>query len=368
MTKRGFTLIELLVVIVVLVTLMAIVFRLAGIIGGQEARAVTIKRLQCLENALSGYYAAFGCYPPVKLHGSRNIYLNVNKWGIQEDDGSKSSSLSWSSVNAACRSQPIAARYPFSSDQKTRDMINAVAAELMRRASSDEEVYEAYRKNSAVLSQGFDTLEDPSGQIEDPGESDWRKTQIFKFGLLSYLLPRYLFMTLGDRDLYDGTYAQWTDNNMEQKMCHEAGENIYGWNNMRDDVLGGHSAYVTMIPSQSVCARWMPNLKGVIDCGKTFFGINTRVPGTYSPINVDNPYPEVFPGNGRQYVLDGMTVYDGWGHEFYYYSPPPYQSYRLWSAGPDGKTFPPWIDVSSLSSGKETAGAWMADDIENLKN
>ena len=42
MTKRGFTLIELLVVVVVLVTLMAIVFRLAGIIGGQEARAVTI--------------------------------------------------------------------------------------------------------------------------------------------------------------------------------------------------------------------------------------------------------------------------------------------------------------------------------------
>ena len=65
--KRGFTLIEMMVVIAVLVTLMAMTFRLANIGSDTEARTMTISRMQRLENALSGFHAAFGCYPPVKL-------------------------------------------------------------------------------------------------------------------------------------------------------------------------------------------------------------------------------------------------------------------------------------------------------------
>ena len=72
--KSGFTLIELLIVTVVVVSLMAIVFRLSGIAGGATDRQETVSRLQRLENCLSGYYAAFGSYPPVPLQGaSRNI-------------------------------------------------------------------------------------------------------------------------------------------------------------------------------------------------------------------------------------------------------------------------------------------------------
>ena len=138
--KRGFTLIELMIVTVVLVTLMAIVFRLAGITGPQEARAKTIKRMQCIENCLSGYYAAFGSYPPVKLHGSRNIYLKVDNWGIQEEDGQTVSSLNWASVEAACRSQPVGARYPFSSSDDVQEMVRMVAEELRRRSTSNQTV------------------------------------------------------------------------------------------------------------------------------------------------------------------------------------------------------------------------------------
>ena len=141
--KRAFTLIELMIVTVVLVTLMAIVFRLAGITGPQEARAKTIKRMQCIENCLSGYYAAFGSYPPVKLHGSRNIYLKVDKWGIQEEDGQTVSSLNWASVEAACRSQPVGARYPFSSSDDVQEMVRMVAEELKRRSTSGDKEYKA---------------------------------------------------------------------------------------------------------------------------------------------------------------------------------------------------------------------------------
>ena len=370
--KRGFTLIELMIVTVVLVTLMGIAFRLAGVGNDHEKRAITIRRLQCLENCLSGYYAAFGSYPPVKLHGSRDIYLRVDNWGIQEEDGSTISSLNWRSVRAACRSQPVAARYPFSSADDVQEMIRMVSEELKRRSQSDEKEYKGYRDNASVLANGFDALARPSGEISDPNATDWREVQIFQFGLMSYILPRYLFMTLGDSELYNGTYAQWNADNMEQKQCHGDGRTTYTWNQIRNDVLGNHSAYVTMIPSQAVCARWMPNLEGVVDCGGRFFGINTRAPHSYSPVNVDNPYPEVFcptknPSN--QYVLDGMTIKDGWGNDLYYYSPPPYQSYRLWSSGADGKTFPPWIELSSLNGAERTtAGQWMSDDIESMSH
>ena len=68
------------------------------------------------------------------------------------------------------------------------------------------------------------------------------------------------------------------------------------------------------------------------------------------------------------YILDGMTIIDGWGRELYYYSAPPYQSYRLWSAGPNGRTFPPWYDLNSLdSSARKVVTTWTKDDLSHLE-
>ena len=369
--RRAFTLVELMIVVAVLAALMAIVFRLAGVTGSQEARAQTIKRMQAVENCLSGYYAAFGSYPPVKVHGSRSINAKVDEWGVQSEDGETVGGLNWSSVNAACRSQPVDVMYPFADSAGSIEYYRGVAEELARRATSDESEseFKAFRKNAAILTRGFDILQDPSGQITDPESDDWRVTQVFKFGLLSFLLPRYLFMTLGDDSLYSGRYKQWNANNEDQKQCHGDGRTTYSWSEIKNDIRGNHSAYVTMIPSQAVCARWMPNLAGVIDNGRTFFGVDTRRYHTGNLVNIENPYPPIFSGNGRQYVLDGMSVVDGWGRDLYYYSPPPYQSYHLWSAGPNGKTFPPWVELSSLGGGeRSTAAGWMADDIKSLRN
>ena len=82
--KRAFTLVELLIVIMVMAILMTLVFRLSSVGESAEARAKTVMRMQRLENCLSGYYAAFGSYPPVKMHGSPNIYYKVNGSGIQQ--------------------------------------------------------------------------------------------------------------------------------------------------------------------------------------------------------------------------------------------------------------------------------------------
>ena len=74
---------------------------------------------------------------------------------------------------------------------------------------------------------------------------------------------------------------------------------------------------------------------------------------------------------GNLFVLGKMALFDGWtsdhrkwDNELYYYSAPPYQSYRIWSAGPNGKTFPPWIPLDSLSvEMRKKVSAWTSDDI-----
>ena len=80
--KKAFTLVEMLVVVVVIVTLMTMTFRLSSIGDDSRRRNETLSRMNRIENCLSGYYAAFGGYPPVALHGTRNIYAKVSGHGI----------------------------------------------------------------------------------------------------------------------------------------------------------------------------------------------------------------------------------------------------------------------------------------------
>jgi len=62
-------------------------------------------------------------------------------------------------------------------------------------------------------------------------------------------------------------------------------------------------------------------------------------------------------------------VWDGWDNDFFYYSPAPYQSYILWSAGKNGRTFPPWIVREDLNSSvNQCIGAWTEDDILSMSH
>lgn len=42
-------------------------------------------------------------------------------------------------------------------------------------------------------------------------------------------------------------------------------------------------------------------------------------------------------GSTQYYTNSTLTIVDPWSREYKYRSPPPYLSYRLWSAGPDGQ-------------------------------
>ena len=391
--KRGFTLIEMLIVVVVLVTLLTITFRLSSIGSESEYRNRTIARLNRLENCLSGYYAAYGTYPAVALHGSRNIYAKVSRHGIQSDGdenqsiwgwtkiGEKPEQEAWQQVKAACKSQPVDCRFPYPDAPEYNQMVKSVSDMIQSRAQGSNSGMTDDQKE--VLSGGFDNgvSENIGRHNTNKGETDWRKIQLFKFGLMSYLLPRYLVMMNTNENLFDGGYAQWDANNEEPRNPMDGFEFSGGWRTIRNCALNtqpNEKAKVANIPSQAVTARWMPNLEGIVCCNHNYvlYGVSIRGDASSSELRPENNTIEVFSPGGYdedstsgQYVLDSVTVLDGWWHEFYYYSAPPYQSYTLWSGGANDRTFPPWISRKELDAkANRCVGLWIEDDIVRMSN
>ncbi len=384
--RNGFTLIELLIVTVVIVTLMGVVFRLAGAGGDNRARAVTIDRLQRIENALSGYYAAYGSYPPVPLQGrSRSIYKAVDGSGLQEfgEDETGNRDLKDAEtvrqITAACRAQPISVCWPPSSEG---DLVEALEAR--------SEGYRAEGKPGFGVLDGVGALQLDAVNWRGTGSSGAgaRGVQLFEFGLLSFLFPRYLFMLEGQMDnFYNNRRGQWAANN--QLPCRlDNGIPFSSWTDVRRLLGAGSSngrqdqnaGMISNLTSQVVCARWMPNFKGIVSTVnmpryRYFYGVDVLDPSRAylenAPLRIYTASGFAGSGNegGSGYALLCMTVCDGWGNEFFYYSDPPYQSYRLWSAGPNGKTFPPWYDLKQFSgTDLNTIQGYISDDIVHLNN
>jgi len=423
--KRAFTLIEMMIVVAILAILMTITFRLTGSGDNDKKRVNTIVTMQKIENCLSGYYAAFGSYPPVALQGSRDIYCQVQNGGQtgQQQQG-KLKDIS-AQVQAACRSQPFGCEYPPSPNEKVEIEKWAFNDSDSMKARVSGGKYKHYGQDQyqyAFAFQGNLTEPNPEEDFTDAfprkGSKNlrtWQQVQLFRFGVMSYLLPRYLFMLRGDSEWISkgDVCLQWADANempsdplegVSFSDLQQAGgpgeEGDSGWELMQE-WAGGHEEgsssqtesseekfnrmRVANIPSQAVCARWMPNLEGLCmtTISETFFGIN--ITGS-SWLRKDNgfttdqgdPYavlpPDVMPihtaPNGTPYCLGWMTIYDGWNQEFFYYSLPPYQSYTLWSSGPNKKTFPPWIPLDELDDDDDikTAAEWKADDIAHMSN
>lgn len=383
-SKSGFTLIELLVVTVVVVSLMAVMFRLSGIAGNTSDRETTVHRLQCLENCLSGYYAAFGSYPPVPLQGaSRNVYRKVDSSHntIQTDDDEIESTLEWYSVRAACMAQPVAAMFPPPNGSKEKYDVYKQGIQ----AALDSDIFSDSVKKHAqqLVSMTWQSLENPGFLNSYQDETDSRRLHLFRYGLMSFLLPRYRFMLQCARGSQSGNteafnnsidnYRQWTDfNPLPPRM--DTGIAYESWKSFCDIFGSDDEWQIDLIPSQAACARWIPNLRDIVSGpGFTFFGVS---------IGLGDGIPEVkeagsfslygaggSSGSGNSgYPLNRLTVRDGWGNDFYYYSPAPYQTYVLWSAGENEKTFPPWVDMEQFMkdnrSDYDTAVSWMSDDIK----
>ena len=345
---------------------------------------------KALGSATSSVFSA-RAYPPVAQHGSRNPWLVVSSHGIQKNnqenreifdwdaekfrrgDYQAKEYRAWEQVKAACKSQPVDCCFPY--PEGMGEFIVA-KSEQMKMAAEDSTSISSERK--AVLMAGFDDgISRNIGRFSQyQDKSDWHDVQLFKFGLMSYLLPRYLVMMNSDPSIYED-YAQWRNNN---EVPHNAltGYAFSDWQAVCDKVTSNQKsdlATVANIPSQAVCARWMANLEGIVATPHSLSVFGVSVSRTdneaFSISNMEIFSPGGFDQDSTsgQYVLDSCTVKDGWENDYFYYSPAPYQSYVLWSAGPNGRTFPPWISREELGSKDiECIGAWIEDDIIGMSH
>ena len=402
-SKKGFTLIELLIVTVVIVSLMAIVFRLTGIAGSASKRETTVARMQRLENCLSGYYAVFGSYPPVPLQGvSRDIYRKVSN-GIQSSESAENEKLSWARVKAACLAQPVRAQYPAPAkiggidSDKAYDNFKQGVNMAYSEGIYDKSVRDAV--DNWKDADFIDLIKTPGAVNRYKEETSFNQLPLFRFGLMSFLLPRYRFMLdctrSGSNGKYNsggfkpGEYRQWTDNNpLPPKM--DTGIAYADWGEFCELFGSDKEWQVGLIPSQAACSRWLPNLLTSSDDKHVVSGHKICIShGCFSPnpdkygcvivgdgwvipsINAPSSFQIFAAGGYREgssssgWPLFFVTMKDGWGNDFYYYSPAPYQSYVLWSSGANEKTLPPWVDLTRLDNEDyKTAVEWMSDDIK----
>ena len=114
-----------------------------------------------------------------------------------------------------------------------------------------------------TLSAGFDDASGSNiGRFNAySDEVEWEDLQLFKFGLMSYLLPRFLMMMNADESFYDD-FAQWTGNNT-MPSDPLTGQRFNDWYEVKrksnDKRNKTDYARVANIPSQAVWSRRTKN-------------------------------------------------------------------------------------------------------------
>lgn len=343
-SRQAFTLIELMVVVAIIAIMIGAVFQLVSTVGQYNKKAETVSRMQRIQNAISGFYAEYGYYPPVPRYTSPDPWQS----GVEDDYGRPVDRNTEAGFKAAC---------------KMAAGCQSVAFEYPPPMGMDSFINQSFQKwgvmspNSLFGGMNFKTL-----------PADWDRAKLFKFGLLSFLLPRVEVIGFdgsqnqeNDLEPKNGFFdsPQWTKNNPVSTV----------------DKVRERLKAQQVIENRTV-ARWLPNLEGIVANGGTILGIDTHEPytatggdGGYRTSDVKDAKGKItdvisYEYQGQKYVLAYITLRDGWDQEFFYYSPPPYQSYTLWSAGPDRNTFPPWIPLTSLSgTDRKVAAEMTADDI-----
>lgn len=325
--NKGFTLIELMIVIAIIGILMGSTFKLMQVAADAKAHAVTIARMERLQNALSGYHSAYGMYPAVPAYGNPDPSGNGGSMN-DEATGNALSSLK-DRAQAAARAQPVGFEYP-------------------------TPVWLDDRIPILFLPDNVISLNTAVGSL-DPEIDDWDKYKGFKFGLMSFLLPRVEIVghpDLGNKAPLVDVYrkAQWKNNNLTSRV---PGSSNVDLENLRRALAKQRDL------ENEACMRWLPCFKGIL---RSFAGSVLGV-----PINGDEDGGHRLAKRqmqgGPKVALAFITITDGWGREFFYYSAPPYQSFRVWSAGPDGLTFPPWIPSTDATYKQAKAQDWIKDDI-----
>jgi len=256
--KQAFTLVEIMVVISVIAILAMASFKLMRAAAHNKKVAETQAKMECLKNALSGYYAHYGHYPPVPF------YSSLNPDDARDGDRNNLPDSFEGRAVAASRAQPMAYGYP------PPEHVKQPRIDLLFNdpKSKDRKVVDMF----AGYVRSF-----------DPKEPKWDGgPKAFKFGLLSFLLPRLEVMAFSEneltiRDTRVFNLAQWQEHNPATPRG-------------LPDTAAYQQEFVRRLQAQrqmenDICARWLPHLEKVISGeGDPILGINiwTRITGSHS--------------------------------------------------------------------------------------
>lgn len=282
--RNGFTIIEMMIVLIIITILAGFVFRMMTLAGQKNDVAETKSRIEKISNALEAYRAEYGSYPPVAVYNGK---------------------------------QPTFYEFPVLDEAGVGKFIShSMAAQMFNDSES---------------------------------ENKWNEFPLFTFGLASYFYPRYwdtaegrcppeFFGDLEAGEIADGRDVsesriinQWTDHNKRRTTSG----NRVSVRDVNKDMIAISKILPLLDTSVSFSKTkngrvWkMKRGSGGIDWGLAGYEWNSwKTSG-------EHEY------KGRKYHNQGISFRDSWGSLLHYQSNPPYDSYRIWSAGINGRTCDP---------------------------
>ena len=285
--QNGFTLIETLVVFVVIIILAGMVLALVQATTNSSNKALTKSSLERLAHALEEYRAINGAYPPVPVYPGEHA----------PDGGGCYEGQYFGYEFAEYDDNPGAGSDPL--------LANAVYPELV----------------TSLITHGAGASE------------------MYRFGMMAFLVPRYIGAAerspaqfvgwdgKGPASAYrsknytvKSTVDQWNSNNYRRGGLTESPQDL------------DHARRILPYLGAKLHRNWSDSDNdwlwsveypegGVV----TSFGWGSLVKR------------RVAPGN-KPYYNGYITVRDAWNRDLLYSSKPPYDSYKLWSVGADGRS------------------------------
>ncbi|MBR4617147.1 MAG: type II secretion system protein GspG, partial [Kiritimatiellae bacterium] len=262
-------------------------FKMVGAGGASSDRAKAHRQVEALANACEEYRAEYGRYPPVP---------KFLKW--------HHNSSKWKYI------QPVSYSYPASTAAWTGGSTGG----------------------ARTLAN---TLKDVSHtELEKKG------AYVFKFGLLSFLVPRIeghaekapkeFFGSYNKNKVKSDQHSWFAQNSAQNdpdtaKKWADNGRSPRNMDKPEPWDTSIHCAVLDNARDLRVAKKIAPLLSGIISTDSDHI-----------------PYADEegvrAPGYGGVWTNKYIHVTDPWGNSLNYKSDPPYESFKVWSNGPDGKT------------------------------
>lgn len=168
-------------------------------------------------------------------------------------------------------------------------------------------------------------------------ENKWNEFPVFTFGLASYFYPRYWSTSqISPKEFYGDLEYDDVIRSPQNKAQKSRVINQWTDHNNRS---GAKINIQDMNKDMTAIRKFMQMLDASIE---SYVQNKQRVwkVKNWGCAEYHSEGPHHF-YNGREYANSAIVFDDAWDHYLHYQSNPPYDSYRIWSAGPNGQTCDP---------------------------